>query len=124
MIQQAIKEPSVPIDRKPIPVTAADIAFGGKCDEILPPMTEIPAEFLRDPNVWRDWQNEWFCFGLKRYPVTKEGIELNLAMDNLHCVQRSFAPKHEHKQAGVAYLASLWFDRPDGELVQPAGEAS
>lgn len=27
-------------------------------------------------------------------------------------------PKHEHKQAGVAYLASLWFERPDGEPVK------
>ena len=111
-------------DRKPIPVTTADLAFGGKCDEILPPMAEIPAEFHRQSGIWIDWQSDWFYSGLKRYPVAKEGIDLNLAMRNLACVQGSFAPKHEHKQAGVAYLASLWFERPDGELIQLAGEAS
>ena len=120
MIQQTPKDRSVNPDRKPIPVTAADMAFGGKCAEILPPMAEIPTEFLGHSGVWLDWQNEWFMRGLKRYPVAKAGIDLNLAMNNLQCVQGSYAPKHEHKQAGVAYLASLWFEQPDGELIQPA----
>ena len=120
MIQQTPKDRSVNPDRKPIPVTAADMAFGGKCAEILPPMAEIPTEFLGHSGAWLDWQNEWFCVGLKRYPVAKAGIDLKLAMNNLKCVQGSYWPKHEHKQAGVAYLASLWFERPDGELIQPA----
>lgn len=109
----------MPSDRKPIAVTDRDMAFGGKCTEILPPMAEIPTEFHRQGSVWLDWQSDWFYNGLKRYPVAKAGIDLNLAMNNLKCIQGSFAPKHEHKQAGVAYLASLWFERPDGELIQP-----
>jgi hypothetical protein len=109
--------PSSPSDRKPIPVNTVDQVFGGRVNDILPPMKDIPEEFHRDGGVWVDWQQQWFFSGLKRWPVPRDGIDLKLAMQNLQCVQGSFAPKHEHKQAGVAYLASLWFTSPDGEPV-------
>lgn len=80
--------------------------------EILPPYSEIPDEFKRGSNPWAEWQGEWFYSGLKKLPTPKAGIDLDLAMKNLACVQGSFEPKHEHKQAGVAYLASLWFEKP------------
>lgn len=99
----------------PIDVTDADRAFGGKAMEILPPYGSIPDEFKRGSNPWVKWQQQWFYSGLKAYPVPKDGIDLKKAMHNLACVQGSFAPKHEHKEAGVAYLASLWFSSPDGQ---------
>lgn len=95
---------------KPILVTKADVAFGGKAMEILPAYRLIPDEFKRGSNPWVQWQSEWFYSGLKQMPTPKPGIDLQLAMANLACVQGSFEPKHEHKQAGVAYLASLWFE--------------
>jgi hypothetical protein len=101
--------------RAPIEVSKADVVFGGKVSEILPPMTEIPAEFHDGTSPWNKWQREWFFRGLARWPVAKEGLDLSLAMANLACVQGSFEPKHQHKEAGVAYLASLWFVSPDGE---------
>lgn len=101
-------------ERMPIDVTATDRAFGGKVKEILPPMSEIPQEFHGGSSQWVHWQRLWFFRGLERYPVPREGIDLSKAMANLACVQGSFEPKHEHKQAGVAYLASLWFTSPDG----------
>ncbi len=111
--------------RLPIPVTALDRAFGGAggtLHKILPPMREIPTEY-EGRDMWEDWQAEWFFRGLKRRPVPREGIDLNTALDNLAVVQGSFEPKHEHKQAGVAYLASLWFSSPNGDPIpekQPA----
>lgn len=104
----------------PIEVSKADQAFGGRVDEILPKWAEIPDEFKRDSNPWCRWQADWFYSGLNRYPVAKDGIDMNMAMRNLACVQGSFAPKHEHKAAGVAYLASLWFSSPDGEEIAKA----
>lgn len=98
--------------RLPIPVSKIDIVFGGKLKEILPPWEEIPDEFKRDSNPWVKWQQQWFFRGLESTPKAKEGIDANLAMSNLACVQGSFEPKHQHKQAGVAYLASLWFENP------------
>jgi len=100
--------------RKPIEVTKADQVFGGRVGEILPSMEDIPDEFKQDKSIWNKWQQEWFYAGLSRYPVAKDGIDLGLAMANLSSVQSSFVPKHEHKAAGVAYLASLWFSSPNG----------
>ncbi len=99
-------------DRLPIPVTKADTVFGGKVHEILPPYEDIPDEFTSGRSPWVKWQREWFFNGISKIPEPKEGIDTNLAMANLACVQGSFAPKHEHKEAGVAYLASLWFQKP------------
>jgi hypothetical protein len=109
-------------NQTPIPVTRADVAFGGASgllSKILPPYSAIPDEFKRGNSPWAEWQRQWFFDGLDRYPVPKEGIDLGMAMANLQVVQNSFAPKHEHKEAGVAYLASLWFSSPDGELTNP-----
>jgi anti-sigma factor ChrR (cupin superfamily) len=99
----------------PQDVSKADQVFGGKAMEILPPYSKIPKEFKDQGNPWVYWQNNWFFRGLQRYPVAKDGIDLKKAMANLACVQGSYAPKHEHKQAGVAYLASLWFSSEEGE---------
>lgn len=105
---------------KPIPVSRADVVFGGKVDKILPRWSDIPDEFKRGTSPWCAWQGAWFFKGLKRYPVPKEGIDLGMAMANLGAVQGSFQPKHEHKEAGVAFLASLWFSSPDGEPTKQA----
>lgn len=94
----------------PIQVTRADVAFGGKAMDILPPYLSIPDEFKRGKNPWVQWQRDWFYKGLKSLPTPKPGIDIKLAMANLACCQGSFEPKHEHKEAGVAYLASLWFE--------------
>lgn len=105
--------------RLPIPVDKLDQAFGGKAMGILPKYSEIPEEFkdMNQRHPWVEWQSSWFYTGLKRYPKPKDGIDLKMAMANLACCQGSWEPKHEHKMAGVAYLASLWFESPDGDEV-------
>ena len=103
---------------QPIPITAAERAFGGKAMQILPKWSDIPDEFWRNESPWARWASGWFFKGLERYPIAKEGIDLSLAMQNLGAVLSSFEPKHEHKEAGVAYLASLWFTSPDGEPIK------
>lgn len=108
----------------PIPVSDVDIAFGGKAMEILPPVSEIPEEFLNRSNEWSRFVSGWFFGDLKRYPVPREGVDFNLALRNLACVIGSFEPKHEHKEAGAAYLASLWFSSPDGEPIKAKGSAA
>jgi hypothetical protein len=94
-------------DMKPVPVTTMDIAFGGFAMQLLPPMESIPDI----PKKWLDLQRDWFYDGLKGTTFQpKPGIDTNEALRHLQCIQSSFAPKHEHKMAGVAYLASLWFE--------------
>lgn len=95
---------------KPKPVSQLDMAFGaagGNLDDYLPPMAEIP----KVDGKWVDFQQTWFFKGLKDANlIPKEGIDLGLAIRHLKTIQGSYEPKHEHKMAGVAYLASLWFD--------------
>jgi hypothetical protein len=103
---------------KPTAVSDVDAAFGGQAMKILPKWKDIPSEFKSMGNQWSQWAARWFFKGLTHYPVPRDGIDLHAAMRNLATVQRSFEPKHEHKEAGVAYLASLWFTSPDGEPIE------
>lgn len=98
----------------PKPVDDATVHFGG-IDGLMPPYSEVRAA---ERSKWADWQSEWFFSGLKRYPVPKPGIDLQMAMRHLRAINGSFAPKHEHKQAATAFLANLWFTSPDGEEIK------
>lgn len=96
---------------KPKQVNKAEEVFG-RVDGLLPKYSEIPDEFKRGGSPWCRWQQELFFNGLKEFPTPKEGIDRDAAIRHLAAINRSFEPKHEHKEAGVAYLASLWFESP------------
>lgn len=102
----------------PTSVTQLDLAFGGDMKKLLPAYESIPKEFKSGSNPWAEWQSKWFFRGLEKsdIPTAKPGIDLAAAMQHLGAIQGSFEPKHEHKQAGVAYLASLWFEPLAGEV--------
>lgn len=99
---------------KPVIVEGMSMYFGGDMEKLLPNYKDIPDEFKRDGNYWVRWQQKWFFSGLSEadIPQAKEGIDGKSAMRHLAAIQRSFQPKHEHKEAGVAYLASVWFVTP------------
>jgi len=80
---------------------------------LMPPHKDIPREFNSDRNEWTLWQRKWFFEGLDVTPEPKDGIDAKKAMRHLATIQRSWMPKHEHKEAAVAYLASLWFRSPN-----------
>lgn len=98
---------------QPMPVNDAEMVFGGGMDRLLPPMSEIPEEFV-DSNTrtkWVGFARDWFFRGIATDGLKfKDGIDPNKAMRHLQTIQGSFQPKHEHKEAAVAYLASLWLD--------------
>jgi hypothetical protein len=94
---------------KPNDVTNADIAFGPKSiREFLPAYDSLPDDFKRMNNEYCDFVSNWFYSGLKSKPKSKDGIDLNKALGHLKTVLMSFEPKHEHKIAGAAWLASKW----------------
>jgi hypothetical protein len=96
----------------PSDITGLDMAFGGRAMELLPPFAEIPEEFRRSSNTWVKFQSEWFFQGLVGAEIIpREGIDLGDALKALTAIQASWEPQHEHKEAGVAYLASLWLLR-------------
>lgn len=92
----------------------AEVAFGVDALDYMPPREECEAALNALPNrgrEWRDLQSRWFFEGLPAETrfKPKEGIDLPTALRHLSLIQGSFAPQHEHKEAAVAYLASLWF---------------
>lgn len=105
---------------KPIAVGRVELAFGGDMAILLPPYEEVPDEFKdwNSPNKWNKIQSHWFYKGLPDGTAfqAKDGIDLKDAINHLKAIQVSWAPKHEHKEAGVSYLMSLWFD----DIIIPA----
>jgi hypothetical protein len=94
-------------------VTQLDLAFSGsKGLELLPPWEKIPEEFKQGHTKWNTLFNDWFFSGLREGAVffPKEGIDKAKALRHLRCCMTSYALQHEHKEAGVAYLLSEWFD--------------
>lgn len=91
--------------------------FPASVHDLMPAWEDIPAEF-RNMNArsgsWNHWASSWFFKGLDKFPDAKDGIDQNIAVRHLKAIMSSWEPKHEHKEAAVAYLASLWLTKPEG----------
>lgn len=98
---------------EPQEVRDVDLAFGGDIKVLLPPYEEIPDEFKHGNTEWNRVVAQWFFDGLSGDTefYAKEGIDSKKALRHIGAILRSFQPKHEHKEAGCAYLLSLWFEK-------------
>lgn len=104
---------------KPKSISQVQLVFPANIvGEYLPLMEEIPAEF-KDWNKNNHWVKQvttWFFFGVDlakskvKFKSTFTEEDQKNAWRHLSACLNSFEPKHEHKEAGVAYLLSLWFD--------------
>lgn len=96
----------------PSPVTGLDCAFGGSMEKLLPPWDSIPDDFKRDRTKWNKVISRWLFSGLPKDTqfIPKTGIDANAAKAHLRAILVSFEPKHEHKEAGCAFLLSKWFE--------------
>lgn len=104
----------------PVPdVTGLDVAFGNI--KHMPRYDTLPAEFKRhNGNAFCKAISAWFFKGASRAPngitidgvtfAAKPGIDANKALAAIKAILGSFEPKHEHKEAGCAYLLSQWFE--------------
>jgi len=81
--------------------------------EILPPYSQIPEEYKDYGNKWSKFVSGWFFNGLGKdcMPRAKDGVDASLAILNIQACLADWQPKHEHKIAGAAYLASQWFEQ-------------
>ncbi len=99
-------------------VTMLDVAFGARAMDFMPKMEDIPESFTNQEK-WSKVTGHWFFCGLKNAKWTpKAGVDQGKALAAVKAVLGSFAPKHEHKEAAVAYMLSEWFedvtyDEPD-----------
>ena len=95
---------------EPQDVDAITATFPGRVSgTLLPLREEIPEEFQDWNNPWCRLVSQWFFRGLEEIRF-REGIDYTKAVHHLKACIGSFEPKHEHKQAGTAYLMSLWCD--------------
>jgi hypothetical protein len=93
---------------QPAPIDDVTLAFPASVTALMPPYSELPKEL---PRKWVGFQRDWFYKGLKVTGLrAKPGVDLTMALRHLGAIQRSFEPKHEHKEAAVAYLASRWLE--------------
>lgn len=88
-------------------------------EELLPPYKNIPEEFTRHTynNKWCKLFNDWFFNRLTKLElIPKEGIDQDKALHHIRTAMQGWDSKHEHKEAGVAYLMSLWFEDAKWEV--------
>jgi hypothetical protein len=93
-------------------VSDADVAFGmaSVAEAMMPPYADIPDEFKKMTNPWNQLFSDWFFQGLGSLKMTpKEDIDSMAAHKHLRAIMGSWAPKHEHKESGIAFLLSEWF---------------
>lgn len=104
---------------KPVPqdVTDIDIAFGGSevVRRLMPPMEQIP-KFARRSWAARLFSDLFFFGGNVAHLAPKPGIDKRKAVRHIQVIMRSFAPKHEHKEAAYAYLFASWFEEPSADV--------
>jgi len=98
---------------QPHEISRLDLAFPSSVKNLMPEYDDIPETFKSDSNPWVKWQQRWFFEGLKDKQEPKPGIDIGKALRHLKVIQSSFEPRHEHKEAAVAYLASLWLVNPN-----------
>ncbi len=92
-------------------VSDLDIAFSSNVDHLLPAWDDIPEEFKRGRTKWNKIISDWFFSGLTNSKWhSKEGVDSDKAMRMVQACLRSWEPKHEHKEAGCAYMLSEWFE--------------
>ena len=83
-------------------------AFPAQVEALMPTWDAIPDDF-KGQNKWTTYVSDWFLHGFTGL-YTREDIAGEAAYRHLDTILRSFQPKHEHKIAAVAWLASRWFD--------------
>ncbi len=87
--------------------------FPAQIMEHLPPWEEIPDDFKNEShsacNVLPRWMfGDLFTKEPMASIVGKEGVSAKTIFYHIDTILRSYEPKHEHKEAGVAYMISLW----------------
>lgn len=94
-----------------VDVSDLELAFGGDMSKLMPPYVDIPAQFKKPRGTkWNELASDWFFSGVKNLQLTpREGVDKQKALRHIAAILRSFQPKHEHKEASVAYLLEQWF---------------
>lgn len=105
----------------PVEISDASLAFPADALDYMPKWDDIPDDFQRLTEVsveWYSFAGTWFTRGIGSeytgFLCTQIDDETRLDGETvtrqISAILGSYAPKHEHKMAAVAYLLSLWID--------------
>lgn len=109
----ALTEPYEPVELSP-----ADKAFPAHALDWMPEPDDIPKEYWHTSHYNQPWYAElWsdiFFKGLKAIELVPEDEswaqgDIDRAFNHLLGIVGSYAPKHEHKEAALAFLTDRWF---------------
>jgi len=91
-------------------ISDAELVFG--TTKLLPKRSEVPEEFdFMGSSKWNKLFTDIFFVGLEDLDVTpKEGVDADAALLCIKAHMSSWEPKHEEKEAGVAYMMSILFE--------------
>lgn len=100
-------------------VTTADLAFPASVRQWLPKWEDIPEDFKRrrgEAEAYCKFVSAWFFNGVSAEEWDqkwrlRDGVTFEDAKERtlqIKCILGSFEPKHEHKEAGAAYLLYLF----------------
>lgn len=97
-------------------ISDAMLAFPADVRDMMPAMKDIPEKYHHGNTPANHFAAKWFFTGLKNpkfYP--KEGVDPQKAFNHIRCVLGSYQPKHEHKEAAVAFLLDEWFEKYESD---------
>jgi len=97
----------------PSEISPVEAAFPTRVDHLVPSYEELRGTPYRNGDNWGNRLfSDWFYFGLKSADglIPRQGVDKQKALVHIKTVMRSWDPKHEHKEAGCAFLFDKWFD--------------
>lgn len=100
----------------PVAVSDVELAFSAHVGHLMPRPHDIPKGYWsshlgdQGERQWVDLADRWFARGLSSGVEfhMNEGFDGETCWRHLMAIMASFAPKHEHKVASVAFLMSVW----------------
>lgn len=104
----------------PHEIDDAEVAFPVGVDHLMPDVNDIPEDINTGRSKWCQVTSDWFFYGLRKVKwAPKEGIDQIKALRHIGTILGSWEPKHEVKEAAVAYLLSQWFEDVSYEKGKP-----
>lgn len=100
---------------EPVELTAVERAFPANALDWMPAPDDIPETYWNSyewhTQLWRDAMFAGIDdIQLAPKDPSWEQEEVDRAHAHLYAILGSFAPKHQHKEAALAYLTDQWFD--------------
>lgn len=103
-------------------VSSVNLSLGCGALGLMPAYHDLPEEFRKNSHPLVAFVARWFFCGLPEGTkfVPRQGVDTKNALRHIRAILCSFEPKHEHKEAGCAYLLDQWLERVD----IPGGQAA